>query len=86
MTGEELAAMTDELLKKQCMEVSVFARVTPQDKLRIVKAYQSCGQVVAMTGDGVIKKYATKSGSACCQTNPLLLCIYWGEKHRVFSA
>ncbi len=86
VTGEELAAMTDELLKKQCMEVSVFARVTPQDKLRIVKAYQSCGQVVAMTGDGVIKKYATKSGSACCQTDPLLLCIYWGEKHRVFSA
>lgn len=53
LTGEELEKMTDEELASVCMKTSVYARVTPQHKLRIVRAYQRCHQVVAMTGDGV---------------------------------
>lgn len=51
--GAELAAMSDALFKKRISELSVYARVTPQDKIRIVKFLQKQGQVVAMTGDGV---------------------------------
>lgn len=54
ISGEELEAMSDDELTKQCMKASVYARVTPQHKLRIVQAYQRCGQVVAMTGDAVM--------------------------------
>ncbi len=53
VTGEELDGMPDAALEKECMGISVYARVTPGHKLRIVKAYQQRGQVVAMTGDGV---------------------------------
>ncbi|MCI6639188.1 MAG: cation-translocating P-type ATPase [Pygmaiobacter massiliensis] len=52
-TGSQLEQMTDAQLAALCMQASVFARVSPTHKLRIVKAYQSLGQVVAMTGDGV---------------------------------
>lgn len=48
-TGEDLADLSDEEL----LEVDVFARVRPEDKLRIVEAFQKAGEVVAMTGDGV---------------------------------
>lgn len=60
VTGEELDTMTEEDLAQRCMKISVFARVTPQHKLRIVRAYQKCGQVAAMTGDGVILLNAAK--------------------------
>ncbi len=59
VTGEELEHWSDEKLASVCMKTSVFARVTPQHKLRIVRAYQSCDQVVAMTGDAVNCKNAT---------------------------
>lgn len=49
----ELSIMTDENLQKRLPSIRVFARVSPQDKLRIVDAYQHQGEVVAMTGDGV---------------------------------
>ncbi len=52
ITGAELAAMSDTQLDAALKEVSVFARVTPTDKVRIVRAYQRLGRVVAMTGDG----------------------------------
>ncbi len=51
--GRELADMDDETLKKQVRHISVYARILPHDKLRIVEAFQANGEVVAMTGDGV---------------------------------
>ena len=53
MTGEELQKTTDETLTEKIKEYSVFARVSPEHKVRIVKAFQNNGNVVAMTGDGV---------------------------------
>lgn len=53
LTGKELAALSDEQLIEAAANVSVFARVTPEQKLRLVEALQERGQVVAMTGDGV---------------------------------
>jgi P-type Ca2+ transporter type 2C len=53
VTGRELEAMSDEALEQQVPEISVYARVSPADKLRVVSAWQKRGQVVAMTGDGV---------------------------------
>ena len=52
--GTELDALSDSELAARCMRVSVYARVSPAHKLRIVRAYKAAGQVVAMTGDGVI--------------------------------
>lgn len=53
MTGADVAALTDEDLASQISGVGVFARIVPEQKLRIVRALQSTGEVVAMTGDGV---------------------------------
>ncbi|MDD4932920.1 MAG: HAD-IC family P-type ATPase [Methylacidiphilaceae bacterium] len=52
-TGEELAKLEGEELRKAAQESSVFARVAPEQKLRLVEALQSSGEIVAMTGDGV---------------------------------
>ncbi len=52
-TGEELEGMADEALERLAQDVSVYARVNPEHKLRIVRALQHHGAVVAMTGDGV---------------------------------
>ncbi|BEP51763.1 MULTISPECIES: cation-translocating P-type ATPase [Variovorax] len=61
MTGAALAAMDDEALRDCVREVQVFARVDPAQKLRIVQALQQCGEVVAMTGDGVNDAPALKA-------------------------
>ena len=53
ITGAEVAMMDDAALRRVAMEVDVFARASPEHKLRLVKALQDDGQVVAMTGDGV---------------------------------
>lgn len=53
MTGRELALLTDEALARRIDRVKVFARLDPAQKIRIVRAIQSRGQFVAMTGDGV---------------------------------
>jgi len=53
LTGPELARLSDADLAERVPHVSVYARVTPEDKLRIVRAWQSRSAVVAMTGDGV---------------------------------
>jgi Ca2+-transporting ATPase len=53
LTGRELEAMDADALRRAAGEVSVYARVTPEHKLRIVEALRARGEVVAMTGDGV---------------------------------
>ncbi|AFM01642.1 MULTISPECIES: calcium-transporting P-type ATPase, PMR1-type [Desulfitobacterium] len=60
LTGSDLDRMSDEELEKEVMNVSVYARVTPKDKLRIVRALKKNDQVVAMTGDGVNDAPAVK--------------------------
>jgi len=60
LTGEELSKLSDEELQRVVKEVSVFARTTPEDKYRLVKAFRANGDVVAVTGDGVNDTLALK--------------------------
>ncbi len=53
LTGAEIAAMSDAELAVRVKDVALFARVTPEHKLRIIRAYQQRGELIAMTGDGV---------------------------------
>ena len=62
-TGEELARLSEDELKTVAREVSVFARVTPEQKLKLVRALQSQGEIVAMTGDGVNDAPALKQSN-----------------------
>lgn len=61
LTGPDLHSMSDEDLSAVISKVKIFARVTPEDKLRIGKIYQKKGDVVAMTGDGVNDAPALKA-------------------------
>lgn len=53
ITGNELNSMSDEELREKVKNISIFSRVIPEHKMRIVKAFKDNGEVVAMTGDGV---------------------------------
>ncbi|CZR09542.1 Ca2+-transporting ATPase [Trichococcus flocculiformis] len=53
ITGDELNEMSDDELRERVKDVSIFSRVLPEHKMRIVKAFKENGEVVAMTGDGV---------------------------------
>ncbi len=66
MSGEELEKTPDEELYKNIGNCSVFARVSPEHKVRIVKAFQSQENVVAMTGDGVNDAPALKAADIGC--------------------
>jgi len=61
LTGADLETVDDATLRQQASEVEVFARIPPEDKLRLVEALKANGEVVAMTGDGVNDSPALKA-------------------------
>jgi len=63
LTGQEIELMTDNELTTLSRQTAVYARVSPEHKLRIVQALQRCGEVVAMTGDGVNDAPALKQAN-----------------------
>jgi len=63
ITGQELDAMSDEALDEKLEDISVYARVSPENKIRIVRAWQKKEKVTAMTGDGVNDAPALKQAN-----------------------
>ncbi len=66
LSGQDLSIMSDDELDSQIQNVSVFARVSPEDKIRVVKAWQKQGAIVSMTGDGVNDAPALKASDIGC--------------------
>ena len=66
VTGEELAAMSDETLSNEIYNIAVYSRISAEDKLRIINAFKSKGEVVAVTGDSVEDAAALKAADVGC--------------------
>jgi Ca2+-transporting ATPase len=66
VTGCDLTAMSEDELNQRVSHISVYARVAPEDKIRIVRAWQRQGKVVSMTGDGVNDAPALKAADIGC--------------------
>ncbi|MDF9824891.1 Ca2+-transporting ATPase [Breznakia sp. PF5-3] len=66
LTGVQLASMSDEELDEKLASISVYARVSPEDKIRVVRAWQSKGKIVSMTGDGVNDAPSLKAADIGC--------------------
>ena len=63
ITGDELATLTEAELRERLRTVRIFARIMPEQKLRLVQAFKANGEIVAMTGDGVNDAPALKAAN-----------------------
>jgi len=85
VTGPELDFMPQEMLEEDIEKFSVFARVSPEHKTRIVKAWQKKGHVVAMTGDGVNDAPALKAADIGCAMGKAGTDVAKGAAHMILT-